>query len=117
MELSKRKTEEVAEHALSLLKSKKGWSIRVWENLGWHFSLEKKGMSVYARTDAFSIITTYHCLFSNDGRGGGDVFWDCDNYSTDPNESIKIQIKEARKHIAKCERALRGFSVFERGPK
>lgn len=95
-------------NALKLLKNKEGWKVRVWENLGWHVSLEKGGMSLHISEFTPGKIE-YSVLFSADGRGGGESFWTMkneDSYSTDPNVVIQRQIMIAQKFVRQCTKAI-----------
>lgn len=41
--------------------SGRGWKIRVWENMGWHYSVETRGLSVTEHL-GLPIIYRFHCM-------------------------------------------------------
>jgi hypothetical protein len=86
----------------------KGWKLRIWENLGWHYEVSLGGLTV----SPFEISgkkERYHALLSaGDYAGTGEIFWtDVGFYSTDPNKVVKHQLKIARDFINKCNKAIK----------
>lgn len=97
-----------AEEALSLLNNKEGWTIRTWNNLGWHWSLQCGAMSLNSTNQ-----DEFYVLLSDDVKRpyGGEVFWTTHSYDKDPNKVIAQQLELARAFIAKCQAAIDSVSV------
>lgn len=76
----------------------KGWRIRVWENIGWHYAVVTDYLSVREYTDKKG---TYYSIFmdryKNTGTGRGD--WVIDN-DTDPNRLVRRQLQRAADNVA-----------------
>lgn len=81
----------------------KGWTVRVWENMGWHYSISCGGLTIWPSSGK---PTSYHCLLSRNRPGSGEVFWNT-GCTGDPNELVHAQLANARKFIFDC-----GVCVF-----
>lgn len=90
-----------------------GWTLRVWENMGWCYSVENDGVSVhspyYKNGNKY-----YSVLLSARGNNGcGDMFWTPNSnprYNdpdykefTDPNEAVRHQLQIARRFVNNVE--------------
>lgn len=99
------RTKEEAEVAGQELLSKMhghGWTLRVWENAGWHYCVINNPLSIHPL-----ISGKYFCLMG-DGRyaGTGLSMWSDDNHYTDPNEAVRAQIAAAEKVVNQLTLAL-----------
>lgn len=77
-----------------------GWTVRVWENLGWHFTLEHpSGFSVYEYTDDSGHYYSVH--LSPDGGGDEGIWHEVpDEPIRDPNEAVRWKAASVRKCLA-----------------
>jgi len=94
-----------ARAALKLLKNKTGWKVAVWENCGWHTSIQKGGMKIYIHEYTIGKLE-YSVLFSADDGIGGESFWSENFHSEDPNEVIERQLKLANDFVKRCQDAI-----------
>ena len=72
------------------------WQIKVWENLGWHYSCFRNNITVYPGYNGKKV---YHTLIS-DNEGGdrsGSILWSSHNHNKDPRESVKIAVAAVNK--------------------
>jgi hypothetical protein len=97
-----------AKKTLSMMKTP-GWKMRVWDNSGWHFALQKGGMSIHWSEEH----KTYSCLLStSEGSSGGEVFWSDANTSgihfesKDPNKAVNHQLAVAQRFVNNCQRVI-----------
>jgi len=86
-------TKKQAERAgRALLKKMHGtqWKLRVWENLGWHYSVETINLSVSPCSD-----TMFHCLlhphYTFFGKAGE---------SRNPNRAVRQTLATAKQQMA-----------------
>ena len=77
---------EAMEKADDLLKELdgKGWTAKVWENLGWWASVFNGGLNIYIDVD--------------EETSCGCTDWTLREDFTDPNEAIQKQLTKAREH-------------------
>lgn len=102
-----KKARKLALDTRKVMYNPKGWKIRVWENAGWHSSLERGGLQLYIHTYTFDDRPSYSVLFSRNNSGGGEVFWGLGNKSfRDPNKAVLEQLRQARKFIRECTKAV-----------
>ncbi len=80
----------------------KGWTLRIWENLGWHCAAQNKTLSVSTykyKQDR----RTYSCLLASTSRtpGGGAGFWTERKRGPfyDPNDAVRYAIESARHFV------------------
>ena len=83
-----------------------GWKLRVHENLGWHYCVFNRAMSVHEYNPG-----TYFTLLSGKdsehyGAGGLAVWSDDNKPYTDPNEAVLNQLILANDHIKKLVAAV-----------
>lgn len=77
------------------------WEVRVWENLGWYWSLRAGGITLYKSIVNSGGKPKYHALFG-DGNGGGFMDWSTGGKgSEDPLEVITEAVRIAREHTDK----------------
>jgi hypothetical protein len=97
--MTKTQAETAAKLALNSLPNKKGWKTRIWENLGWCWSLENGPISVYPST----LPGHFHCMIapSIEERGCGAGEWtDCSKKRcTTPWDAVLQEVEIVRKHI------------------
>jgi hypothetical protein len=70
----------------------KAWSIRVWENLGWHYEIERR-----------DVLSGFRCTVSESAGGRYICFFWSDpqivTKGTDPNECVRDAVQEARRRV------------------
>jgi hypothetical protein len=100
---------EAAEKAVELKNMMKspGWKVRVWENMGWHYSIYNGNLAVYPSF----VKGTYHANLSdssdllswhNNGDkvpSGTPSYWHKAETFKDPNEAVASQVKRARAFV------------------
>lgn len=90
--------EEATKKGKALLKrmKTKGWKLRVWENLGWHYSLQNPPLCVSPSVSGmvFTLMTE-----KADEAGWGSLLWDGAPHSRSPNKAVADQVKLARKVV------------------
>jgi len=86
----------------------KGWKLRVWENLGWHYSLERPPLSVYPLYREEEESPSVGIMMTNkaDESGWGYPCWDYKASNKDPNKAVEAQIKEAQEYVNQLQAAL-----------
>lgn len=84
-----------------------GWSIRVHENLGWHYGVHSRYIHVYP-VNSYDKIVKYHCLVSDTpGMHGGRADWTVGhNCGTDPNRVVERELRSARSFVDSLEKAV-----------
>ena len=89
---------KLGKSALSKLKNKKNWKVRVWENAGWHVCLSKGGrFTIHIRKYGDSI--EYTCLYTTSpiGVGSGEPQYTvCGDFSN-INEAVQAQERKVKK--------------------
>ena len=93
-----------ADRLLRALKGK-GWKTRVYENLGWHYSVYNDYVTVYPVGP-----DSYRCLMSDDidCRAGSRLWQDNLAYYRDPNQAVWQQIKRAADVVVKLQNVVEG---------
>lgn len=82
----------------------RGWKIRVWENIGWHWC-------IYHGEGHLSISPSYdgkklHIMFSLCMPLAGTPGLSVDTYSTDPNKLVVLQKRAAEKYLASVQKLI-----------
>ncbi|MBD3405073.1 MAG: hypothetical protein GF411_02920 [Candidatus Lokiarchaeota archaeon] len=74
-----------------------GWKIRVWENIGWHYSIE----NTHCNLTVSEFIGKFGVSLSDErGYPGDPAFWhDSDDYRDDPNEAIRVKLQHCREFV------------------
>jgi hypothetical protein len=83
----------------------KGWKLRVWENLGWHFCVWNGPAAVYP-----SINGKFHCLLADHdckGTGAGHGEWTTTESFADPNKAVACELASAESVVQKYIKALK----------
>lgn len=100
--MTRDQAEQKGKELLNQLKGN-GWSIRVWETMGWDgkYAAELGGMTI----SPSYIKDTYYALLGDGKYGGGNgfAFWTDNFYSKDPNKAVKHQLKLAQKFVDECQ--------------
>lgn len=76
----------------------KGWKLRVWENLGWHYSVQCGTIAVHASHHSSDGKVLYSTLMSTnvaDIGVGSSIFYEQRHFN-DPNKAVRHQMKIAR---------------------
>ena len=85
----------------------KGWKLRVWENLGWHYDIYLLGLTVHHPGK------NYSTLLSSDPEnysGSGEIYWTPEKSFKDPNKAVEHQMKMARIFSDKCQKMVSDIS-------
>lgn len=84
----------------------RGWKLRVWQNLGWHHSVERGPLTVYPLTGRAG----YHALLSDNPEGthSGAMAWTPrgTRQHRDPNKAAAAAVKLARAYLKQATRAV-----------
>jgi len=75
----------------------KGWTLMVYENLGWHWILRNGYMSLDSCEPLHST-PTYHVMIG-DAPGVGEVYWDTDRWFSNPNDAIEDTLRAAEQFV------------------
>jgi len=87
----------------------KGWKYRVWENLGWHYSVHNGGMTVHPSCVKGEFFTL---LSSGGDLGSGECYWTPSGTRfKDPNAAVRFQILKARKFVGRVQEAVESVAV------
>lgn len=96
---TKKEIELEAKAALNSLPNKAGWKVRIWENLGWCWSLYNGPISVYPST----LKGCFYCMIapSVDERGCGAGEWTVNDKKRckTPWEAVVQEVEIVRQHI------------------
>lgn len=98
---TKHEAEKAGQALLDKLDNKTNWVVKVWENMGWHYCIECGSMQVSpALGDG-----QYFALMSTSAQRPGEGFpeWTTNFRSSDPNEVISHQIKQALSFVKQCQ--------------
>lgn len=115
------KTEELAKKRADQVKAMlprkgQGWTIRVWENLGWHWSLYNGPMSLYEsnvlRQFWCGISREMHYPEKGDYPIGMAPEYSCDDIFKTPLAAIKAQIKQFEEYKTKQVKSLIELSDY-----
>lgn len=93
--MGKREAERKGSAMLKLMRGE-GWEVDIWENLGWHYAVSAKNISVCQNNDD----GTFHCYL---GEHGGLGIWHTGKHFADPNDAVAEQVRAA---ITEVERLL-----------
>lgn len=80
--------------------SGRGWKIRVWENVGWHYSVETRGLSVTEHID-LPIIYRFHCMLRPHYTFFGKV-----QHASDPNRAVVKCLCVVRESLREYDKIL-----------
>jgi hypothetical protein len=73
----------------------KGWKLRVWENLGWHYCLVNPPLTLHPGIDGYWIFMTDKLNEAD----YGSYLWSMRDSFADPNEAVRAQVVLAQKNI------------------
>lgn len=76
-----------------------GWTIRVWENMGWHCSVSRAGLHVYLDVSQFTGKVSYSTLMGEPGQLSGKVEWKVPKYFGTPEGAVRAQLRCAKKAL------------------
>lgn len=109
-QFTRMKTKLEARRAALVLKKKlegRGWKIRVWENIGWHYAVETDRLSVNEYPD-HSIKSRFSCMLKPHFTLFGPVA-----YAANPNQAVEKLLESARDHIEEYKRMVDdAFTVY-----
>lgn len=107
---TKEEAERLGRRLLKRMKGE-GWTLRVWENVGWHFCVQNGPASVYPTFGG----DLYHCLLNDEDvkgdPGAGCTAWTSHTRHTDPNIAFQTELRAARQyanHIHQMLSAIEG---------
>lgn len=103
-----------ARETIAILKTK-GWKVKVWENLGWHWALANSicGISLHADHYHSEKKLRFSTMVSTaTGSTHGDMNINFVHGETDPNRAIEKQIKQVRPVFQAGADALKNLERF-----
>jgi hypothetical protein len=87
----------------------KGWAVRVWENLGWHWNLQRANLSLSEYPKGRDGKTYFSCMVSDDPEkpGSGLAVWSPDDrgFPETPQEAIFTAVNAASKYADEISKA------------
>jgi hypothetical protein len=110
--LSRKEAEEAARKVQKRMKSK-GWKIRVWENLGWHFEIKKGTIQLHEASHNGRRPYYWTLMGSELNSYGGETYLLADETPKidmqiyDPNDAYLRQLKVAKAHLDKIAKAIK----------
>lgn len=95
-----------AKACVKLMKSE-GWNTIIWENLGWHWKIQKGAMSIYKEGK------TYSSLMDDRIPGlGGALLWTLNSTRslecTDPNRLVELQKRQCALVMCRLTAVMKG---------
>lgn len=94
--------QEATDKGKALLKQMegKGWTLRVWENVGWHFSVYNRliprgNLTIYPPSGS-----VYWCALSLWSDLGGEYRFDRKSHGKDPNKLVRDVLDYAERLLA-----------------
>jgi len=101
--MTKEQAQRKAKALVRKMRNPKGWKTRVWENLGWHYCIEKGAVSVWSSFDG-----TFFCMISSDVEcpGSGLGMWTTTYHSKDPNVALRMEAASAREVLDRLIKAV-----------
>jgi hypothetical protein len=97
--LTKKEAKKKGHELLAKMKTQ-GWELDVWQNLGWHYCLRKKYITLYPTTSG-----RYFTLMGE--NGAGEIYFSTKgSYFKDPNKAVEHQLVVAILHVSKCNRKI-----------
>jgi hypothetical protein len=105
-----------ANKLLKKMKSK-GWEVRVWENLGWHYELVSRHISLHVLKGVkgpsygtmMNLTEEFSCAGQPELRSPG--------YYSDPNDAVANQLKVAEDYMNKLQLAINLVKQLKAGIK
>lgn len=98
---------------LASLMTTKGWKVRVWENMGWHYDLHNGPVSLTEHVMPTGQAPWYSCLIDStgDGHAGLAIWTDLHAYdlvsSRNPNTCVQAALDYARDAVNSLDAALK----------
>lgn len=90
----------------------KGWQVRVWENLGWHWEL-RYGNHLTVSGSHEDRTKNFHAMLSTRGNGGCDpTFYDRKRFA-DPNDAVAHRLKIAEASIRPIQKLLKQLGALK----
>lgn len=99
--LTKFEAEKAAERLLKLI-NRPGWSVKIWENMGWHYKAFYGYLSVFPSYGGGYLAM----LSTKRGASHSPGFWNDKNSYDDPNEAIEEQIKVACEFVGRLSKII-----------
>lgn len=113
--MNKEQAEKLGKELLAKMKGT-GWTLRVWENLSWHYRVMNGGLDIYPSFDGIA----FHAVLNRQdapGGHGGEIFWTDKNRHSDPNLVVERQLKTARNFTDRCVKTLDDLELRIKGAK
>jgi hypothetical protein len=89
--------------AIASLPETRGWTLRTWENLGWHYGLHNGPVSIYEGFESPGGQYRYHAMIARDvdTAGTGDIVWSGENtHAATPAACVLQAIRRVREYTA-----------------
>lgn len=105
---TEQEAEAAAREALALMTTP-GWTIRVWENMGWCWCLRNGNLRIYS-TKLYPVslsssgMLVFHAQLSTSHVPGSPAYWSHREQYADPNEAVEATLKEARDFVARMDK-------------
>jgi hypothetical protein len=98
--MTSRRNAEIAGNKLLKRMKGKGWKLKVWENLGWHYAVYLPIGDAWRLTVHPSLYRDEEAYFTLLGRGGGgEPCWTPEGSHPDPNQAVRDQMDLIRDFI------------------
>jgi hypothetical protein len=102
--LSEAAARSKAQKVLKSLYKPSKWKVRVWENLGWHWSLVSPPVALhYSPADGKFFVLMSD---SKDHAGGGLPLWTDHRDYSDPNRAIQSTVRKAEVEVNRLREVL-----------
>lgn len=92
------------------MRNPKEWRVFIWENLGWHYSLEhiaSRGLLTVVPYDRRNNKSAYYyAMFSDSTPHAGNSEWTDDFMSRDPNKAVSHVISLAAKTLRRINQVI-----------
>lgn len=93
------------ERARDLAQKLRGWTVDVWENLGWHSEITSPCGRLHVYTEPAQ--KTYMAFLNHKGEGGGRF----SGVATTPKEAVRLAVEQGRAELANLEALLKDLPV------
>ena len=93
---TKRDAERGANHLVGLM-TEGQWKIRIWQNLGWHYSVHNEWIAISPRYFNGRLRGFYALLSDRPGTpSGSPSYWTAQGVFKDPNKAVDAVLDRAR---------------------
>lgn len=86
------------------------WSIRIWENLGWHYSLQRGPILLYERDGKYSVLIDEEIT---NPTGGAAIWTENSNSYSDPKKAVLKAIERVNKVVSHLNNVLDSIKAIK----